>query len=454
MYDKNYTHAIKIDVNVCIGCSHCMRVCPTYAIRIEDGHARIQPEFCVDCGECYRVCPVQAIGVEDDGLNFIKKFKYRVAIVPSVFIGQFSSKYSASQVIDAVRQVGFDEVMEVEQAVDFVKSEYALKFDETVERPVMSSFCPAIVRLIQVMFPFWTENILLLKAPHDITSLFLRKTKEDTNINPEDIGIFYITPCASKIVAAKAPEGELNSPIDGVINMKELYNKVYKILLEENNKGLYKRQPNLTPDSVNWSLSGTEKNYFEGRSLAIDGMQNVIEFMEKLDDGQISNVDFLELRACDQGCAGGILCPGNRFLTVERLGQRMKKLEKLTQITPVSNPLMKQREYLHQKAEVGQIVPRKGILLDENREEALKKMDKIRALTSLLPGFDCGACGAPTCRKLAEDIVRQTARMSHCVFMQQEMELNRKLTPEEAKEVIEHIWGKDRMNKWNKDDEE
>ena len=132
----------------------------------------------------------------------------------------------------------------------------------------------------------------------------------------------------------------------------------------------------------------------------------------------------------------------------------MKKLEKLTQITPVSNPLMKQREYLHQKAEVGQIVPRKGILLDENREEALKKMDKIRALTSLLPGFDCGACGAPTCRKLAEDIVRQTARMSHCVFVQQEMELNRKLTPEEAKEVIEHIWGKDRMNKWNKDDEE
>lgn len=454
MYDKDYTHAIKIDVNTCIGCSHCMRVCPTYAIRIEDGHACIKPEFCVDCGECYRVCPVKAIGVEDDGLPFIQKFKYRVAIVPAVFIGQFSSKYNASQVIDAVRQVGFDEVMEVEQAVDFVKSEYELKSEEKVERPVISSFCPAIVRLIQVMFPFWTENILLLKAPHDITSLFLRKTKEDTNINPEDIGIFYITPCASKIVAAKAPEGELKSPIDGVINMKELYNKVYKILLEENNKGLYKRQPNLTPDSVNWSLSGTEKNYFEGRSLAIDGMQNVIEFMEKLDDGQISNVDFLELRACDQGCAGGILCPGNRFLTVERLGQRMKKLEKLTEITPVSNPLMKQQAYLHEKAEVGQIMPRKGILLDENREEALKKMDKIRALTSLLPGFDCGACGAPTCRKLAEDIVRQTAQMSHCVFVQQEMELNRKLTPDEAKDVIEHIWGKNRMHKWNRNDEE
>ncbi|VBB45812.1 4Fe-4S binding domain protein [uncultured Paludibacter sp.] len=454
MYDKNYKHAIKVDTNICIGCSHCMRVCPTHAIRIADGQAQIKPEFCVDCGECYRVCPVSAIGVEDDGLNFIKKYKYRIAIVPSVFIGQFSSKYNASQVIDAVRQVGFDEVMEVEQAVDFVKSEYALKSRENIPHPVISSFCPAVVRLIQVIFPYWTENILLLKPPHDIAALYLRKTKEDTNINPEEVGIFYITPCASKIVAAKAPEGELKSPIDGAINMKELYNKVYKILLEENNKGLYKKQPNLTPDSVNWSLSGTEKQYFEGRSLAIDGMDKVIEFMEKLDNGQISNVDFLEFRACDQGCAGGILCPANRFLTVERLEQRRKKLEKLSEITPINNPLIKYQEFLHKNAPVNSIFPREGILLDADREKALKKIDQIKALQFILPGLDCGACGAPSCRKLAEDIVQKKAEMSHCVFVLQEMVKLNKVTPDEAMNVIEQIWGKDRMNKYNYNENE
>ncbi len=59
------------------------------------------------------------------------------------------------------------------------------------------------------------------------------------------------------------------------------------------------------PDSVNWSLSGTEKKYFPGRSLAIDGIDNVIEFLEKLESGHIAEIDFLEMRACDQGCAGG-----------------------------------------------------------------------------------------------------------------------------------------------------
>ena len=68
-----------------------MQVCPTQAIRIVEGHAGIMPERCVDCGECYRVCPVRAIYVKDDGLSVMKHDAYRVALVPSVFIGQFPS---------------------------------------------------------------------------------------------------------------------------------------------------------------------------------------------------------------------------------------------------------------------------------------------------------------------------------------------------------------------------
>ena len=64
----NYIHAIQINTDECVGCSHCMRVCPTQAIRIIDGNARISPERCVDCGECFRVCPQGAIYVKDDSL--------------------------------------------------------------------------------------------------------------------------------------------------------------------------------------------------------------------------------------------------------------------------------------------------------------------------------------------------------------------------------------------------
>lgn len=64
-----------------------------------------------------------------------------------------------------------------------------------------------------------------------------------------------------------------------------------------------------------------------------------------------------------------------------------------------------------------------------------------------LPGFDCGACGAPTCKALAEDVAKGNAILSHCVFMQREMEKHHRLSPEHAFNIIETIWGKDRLDK-------
>ena len=36
---------------------------------------------------------------------------------------------------------------------------------------------------------------------------------------------------------------------------------------------------------------------------------------------------------------------------------------------------------------------------------AIRKLAELDAETAALPGKDCGACGAPTCAALAEDIV-------------------------------------------------
>lgn len=451
MENNEFIHAIEIDKKKCIGCSHCMKVCPTEAIRISRGNATLNADRCVDCGECFRVCPTNAIFVKDDGLAAGGKKKYRVALVPAVFIGQFPSEYTASQILDAVRETGFDEVFEVEQAVDFVKSRYASisRQKDSALRPFFSSFCPAIVRLIQVRYPSFTDQILNLKAPHDIAALYLRKRVAQNGINPEDIVVEYISPCAAKIVAAKVPEGEDVSPIDKVINMMDMYNQVSRRIYGDKNKGASKLFANMTPDSVNWSCSGTEKNYFDGRCLAIDGTDNVIDFLEKLELGQIADIDFLEMRMCDQGCAGGILCPGNRFLTVERLEQRQKKLAHLMEDGKgYHNALMTDESYLTGVAGTSPIRPRNSLFLDENMSFALRKMDRINKLMSYLPGFDCGACGAPGCRSLAEDIVKDKARISHCVFVQRFMEKNYKLSPEQAFQVIEGIWGEDRLSKY------
>ncbi len=449
MEDSSYAHSIQIDLTRCIGCSHCMRICSTQAIRILEGHASIQPERCIDCGECFRVCPQQAIFAKDDGVSSISKTGYKIALIPSVFIGHFSQEYSEKQIFDAVKMLGFDEVFEVEQAVDFMKEAYGRYAEKEVPRPVISSFCPAVVRLIQVQYPSLTRNLMLLKAPHDIAALYLRQLKANDGLDPEEIFIYYITPCASKIVATRSPVGEKKSAIDGTINMTEVFNLTSKYLIRDKRGDVYDKYVKMSPDSVNWSLSGTEKKYFDGRSLAIDGTDNVIEFLEKLESGHISDVDFLEMRVCDQGCAGGILCAENRFLIVERLEKRQKRLEMLDpKMDEVfENSLMKFSNMLHEVSGVDKVLPRSGLLLDENMEKALIMLQRIERLTSYLPGFDCGACGAPSCRNLAEDIAKGKSTISHCVFIQRIMEKNYKLSPEQSFILIEKIWGKGRLNK-------
>jgi uncharacterized Fe-S cluster-containing protein len=106
-------------------------------------------------------------------------------------------------------------------------------------------------------------------------------------------------------------------------------------------------------------------------------------------------------------------------------------------------------ETLHSLSGVEPVYPRDGLLLDDDMEKALVKLQRIKKLLTYFPGFDCGACGAPSCRSLAEDIVKGRASISHCVFVQRVMEKNYKLSPDQAFIVIEKIWGKDRLNKYN-----
>ena len=105
--DNQFHHALKFREDLCIGCSHCMNICPTEAIRVSHGKAQLHANRCVDCGECYRVCPVGAIIVEQDDFENIYKYNTRVALIPSVFSGQFPDSVSSGEILSAVHELGF-----------------------------------------------------------------------------------------------------------------------------------------------------------------------------------------------------------------------------------------------------------------------------------------------------------------------------------------------------------
>lgn len=438
--DIKFHHALKVVDDLCTGCTHCMKVCPTEAIRVRSGKAMIDDERCVDCGNCCKACPVSAILVEQDDFADIFRYEVRIALLPSVFIGQFPSHIEAKKVFGGLKSLGFTHIVEIDSAVELVQQGYDdfLK-NYSGEKPAISTFCPAIVRLIQVRFPSLVANLVSVKPPSDVAAIYYRMHMEKQGIDLSQIGIFYITPCAAKIASIKSPVGETISPVNGVINMEYLYNKVLHLIANDEVKEMCGPDTGtLGSKGILWSMTRGESGHQKGRALAVDGIRNVSEFLERLEESEEINIDFLELRACDESCAGGVLISGNRFLTVERLNRRAQK--NLREVADgISAALFDKKRYA-----LGEIGSRSMLVMDSDRDVAIEKINKLEELLKIMPGIDCAACGSPTCRALAEDIVQGKAKASWCVFLQELYIRDKRLSLEQADEINSSIWGKDR----------
>ena len=435
-----FHHALKVVDELCIGCTHCMTACPTQAIRVRGGKAIISEERCVDCGNCCKACPVSAILIEQDDFDEIYNYPVRIALVPSVFIGQFPSRIKTGDVFGGLKKLGFTHIVEIDSVVDLVQQGYdAFMREPNCLRPAISTFCPAIVRLIQVRFPSLVDHLIRVKPPSDVAAIHYRKQMVEQGYESSEVGIFFITPCAAKIASFKSPVGEKKSEVNGVINMEYMYNKLLHLIVnKEVGAEAGPDNARLNAKEILWTLTRGESEHQQGRCLAVDGMRNVTEFLERLEETEVSHIDFLELRACDESCAGGVLISGNRFLTVERLNSRAAELPggSTGQFAPGT--------FDSSLFSLDKIEARSMLSLDGDRKRAIEKMNKLEELLKVLPGIDCSACGSPTCRSLAEDIVQEKARLSYCIFLQELYIRENRLSLEEADEINGLIWGKDR----------
>jgi iron only hydrogenase large subunit-like protein len=448
--EQEFYHALKIKPDLCIGCTHCMKVCPTEAIRVKQGKAVLFENRCVDCGECFRACPVCAIIIEQDDFDKIFGYPVRVALVTSVFIGQFPEEISTEEIYSELMEIGFTHVFEVEHGVEILENELKQYITEHPEiKPAISPYCPAIVRLIQVKFPALVENFILLKQPVDAAAIYNRKKFLDAGFKAEEIGLFYISPCAAKIAAVKSPVGETVSEVTGVINMNFVFNKVYTGIKQARKETcIIPFRKSLKAKGIVWSLTRGESVNVSGRSLAIDGIHNVIEFLEKLENDERLDIDFLEFRACDEGCAGGVLTSGNRFLTAERLHKRANKARiRETSPMPDQETILNYKEFIIERLKLDKIKPRSMMKLDDEMVEAMKKMKKVHELLLFLPLVDCGTCGSPSCASLAEDIVQGRATIAKCIFVQQALEDRQVFSFEEAFNSLKDTWGNEKFNK-------
>ena len=409
-------HSVTLNRELCKGCINCIKRCPTEAIRVRDGKAAIISERCVDCGECIRICPHHAKRAVSDPLDVLKQYKYKIALPPPSLYAQFNNLDEPDVVLAGLLRLGFDNVFEVSRAAELV-SEATRRFLQTSDmpRPIISSACPAVTRLICVRFPQLMDHILPLIAPIELAARLAKdEAVKKTGLPREDIGCIFLTPCPAKVSAIRAPIGSKQSEVDAAVAVKD----VYPLLLSAMKKvGQVEYLAQSGRIGLGWGESGgeaaglmTTESY-----LAADGVENVIRVLSDLEDEKYHDLDFVELNACSGGCVGGVLQVENPYIA-------KAKMKHLRRTMPVS------RNHLTDDAAAlvewdDEVVYNPVMELGETRAERFARYAKMEEILGTLPGLDCGSCGAPTCQSMAEDVVRGFSSVNDCtVLMRRRME--------------------------------
>jgi hypothetical protein len=239
------------------------------------------------------------------------------------------------------------------------------------------------------------------------------KISKEHGYDPKDIGAIYVTPCPAKMIAVNEPQCKKASDLDGAIAISDIYNLLVPHVREGGSEEGVKASGG---GGIGWATTGGGISALGiENSLAVDGVKNVISVLEDIENGKIVNVRYLELWACPGGCVGGPLAVENPYVARVKVMRLMRE--------GGEEPSLGEEELNHLRQRLScdvELRPRPMEPLDQDTLKAIKKVRERERIWEDLPKIDCGACGAPTCRALAEDIVKGHAEVADCIFKAQE----------------------------------
>ncbi len=374
-------HSLAIRAERCVGCLECIKACPARALRVRDSKPTIIDALCIDCACCIETCSHGVFGLSEPATaedhRKLDDVIRDTLLIPRAFLTQFGLKIPPRLVISALRSLGFKDIRFSEDWQEETRRKTILHARGDVPHPQIAPLCPAVVNLLTSNFP----SLLHLLAP-------------------------FLSPVESAVEDLAVQSAAIVPACPG---------QYTQLLRAELSEGIRVLAPDhLTALVAPLVASSSEASGGEGQLhtrtartssdethvLRAWGMSAVGDILEKTERGLLEHYLVLDLSACVNGCYGTPLFPEDSFIARSRwLRSGLGRVQPV-KAAPRSVPYL----------------PRAGVRLAEDMREAIAKLARIDEITAALPGRDCGACGAPSCAALAEDIVLGRGNRSQCVI--------------------------------------
>lgn len=413
---EKYGHSIYIDVSKCNGETACLKVCPVDAIRIRQGKAKLLEAQCIDCGECVKACKSGAIIPLTNTFSDFSIFEYTIAIPSPALYTQFERFVKPKTILSSLKKTGFDEVVDITRACISVVRTMAKHIKEFKGRkPLISSFCPTCVKIIQMRYPELIENLIPVISPMELAAKEARREVSlRLGIDKSKIGVIYITPCPSKTVIISQKTDKYYSAFDGSIPVSEIYNTLCTAIQHTTK--------NMDSDFEFFDISGFGLNFARLGGLGfmmncdncinVSGVNNVLFILDEIEKGKLHNVSFVEMHGCIEACLGGPMIVENVYIARTNLQNLINYYGEIK--VPVG---MKDKYDSCNKIYENMFEPEIKDNFIPDIKKALEKRMERKKLLSKLPGINCGACGSPSCETFAEDVVEGEVYFSDCVIV-------------------------------------
>lgn len=434
-------HSVSLIGDLCVGCTTCSKGCPTQAIRVRGGKATIYDIRCIDCAQCIRICPYHAKIAVTDTLEerlSAASGKVKVAIVSPALYPQFESQATRIDVLKAVRQLGFDYVFDesigysgyVSAARQMLREKQEMASDMSEDErneifPMISTTCPVVVRLIQMKYRALISHLVTLDSPTELTAQYaIDYLCQKLQIQRSLIYICYISPCPAKVTAVVNPLWKKKSLISTCVGTHDVYPQLRKIVdkIKEHDSLTHEEERAIRisdPDGLRCAAIGGETTAMLIENfLGVDGIENVIDILEEIDRDNIKKIAYVEATCCFGGCIGGPLTIMNRFAAHAKLREQVHEFFMEKELFP---QLIVSEEDIIPQVWEHPLPENHAMRLSENIGEAMTKYEQIDEILATLPQLDCGACGAPSCAAMAEDIVQGRASINNCIIRQKRM---------------------------------